>query len=105
MYLETVASETSIPSFCNSREFAGHPRADWPGTYAESGAGSPDQSLVVRGDDSSSASSIGNLADASVQLFLVARYEGTLANPPKSVTLRPRITDLRPSVSVEDDDI
>jgi hypothetical protein len=61
--------------------------------------------LVVRDDGFSSASSIGNLADASVQPFLVARYEGTLANPPKPVTLRPRITDLRPSASVEDDDV
>ena len=51
-----------------------------------------------------SASSTGSLVGASVQLFQVERYEGTLANPPKSVTVRPKITDLRPSASVEDDD-
>jgi hypothetical protein len=60
--------------------------------------------LVVRDDGFSSASSIGSLAGANAQLFQVERYEGTLANLPKSVTILPRITDLRPSASVEDDD-
>ncbi len=72
--------------------------------FAESGAGSPDQSWGVRGDGSSSASSNGSLAGASVQLFQVERHEGTLANPPKSVIVLPRITDLHLSASVEDGD-
>ena len=77
---------------------------DWPGTCAESGIGSQDQSLVVRVVGSSSASSIGNLADASAQLFQVERHEGSCANPLKSVTARPRIIDLHPSASAEDGD-
>jgi len=62
------------------------------------------QVAQIRGDGSSSASSIGSLAGANVQLFQVERNEETLANLPKSVTILPRITDLRPSASVEDND-
>jgi len=62
-------------------------------------------SETFRGDGSSSASSIGSLAGANVQLFQVERNEETLANLPKSGTILPRITDLRPSASVEDDDV
>ena len=60
--------------------------------------------MVAHGDGSSSASGIGSLAGASEQQFQVERYEETLANPPKTVTIRPRITYLRLSASVEDDD-
>ena len=45
-----------------------------------------------------------HLTDASAQLFQVERYEGSCANPPKSVTARPRIIDLHPSASAEDGD-
>ena len=46
----------------------------------------------------------GSLNGASVQLFQAERYEGTLAIPPKSVTVRPRITNLHLPASVEDGD-
>ena len=67
--LAGVPGQTSIPSLSKLRGFAVHPTTDWPGTYAEFTVESQAQSLVVHGDGSSSASSIGSLADASEQRF------------------------------------
>ena len=52
--------------------------------------------LVVRGDDSSSANSIGSLAGASGQPYQVERYARTPAIQTKFATVLPKIIDLHP---------
>jgi hypothetical protein len=80
MYLETVVSETSIPSFSNHHGFEARPKADWPGTFVGLNLGSLDRHSVGHGGGSSTANSIGNLVGASEQPSLALRCGELLAS-------------------------